>query len=68
LFRLPEGCKVLVNLLTNAIKYSPQADTVMVRVGRDGQKAIVSVQDFGEGRSGSQAKCRPDAHKGHPYT
>ena len=41
--------QVLINLLTNAIKYSPEADTVIVRVSADEYNAIVSVQDFGIG-------------------
>jgi len=43
--------QVYVNLLTNAIKYSPRADKVLVRLfrDRDAQQAIVSVQDFGIG-------------------
>ncbi|MFL5625573.1 MAG: PAS domain S-box protein [Ktedonobacteraceae bacterium] len=41
--------QVLINLLNNAIKYSPQADTVLVRVAKDQNKALVSVQDFGIG-------------------
>jgi PAS domain S-box-containing protein len=41
--------QVLINLLTNAIKYSPQADKVIVHLASDQQKAIVSVQDFGIG-------------------
>ena len=43
--------QVCVNLLTNAIKYSPLADTVQVRLFRDdeAQQAVVSVQDFGIG-------------------
>jgi len=41
--------QVLMNLLNNAIKYSPQADTVLVRVAKDQNKALVSVQDFGIG-------------------
>ncbi len=43
--------QVYVNLLTNAIKYSPQADKVLVHLLRDSdaQQAIVSVQDFGIG-------------------
>ena len=41
--------QVLINLVTNAIKYSPQAHTVIVRVARDPKNAIVSVQDFGIG-------------------
>lgn len=43
--------QVYVNLLTNAIKYSPQADKVLVHLLKDSdaQQAIVSVQDFGIG-------------------
>jgi PAS domain S-box-containing protein len=47
--------QVYVNLLTNAIKYSPQGDTVLVRLWQDdeAQQALVSVQDFGIGIDGS---------------
>ncbi len=43
--------QVFINLLTNAIKYSLKAKTVIVRLFRDGdaEQAIVSVQDFGIG-------------------
>jgi PAS domain S-box-containing protein len=41
--------QVLINLITNAIKYSPQADTVVIHIARDSQNAQVSVQDFGIG-------------------
>ncbi len=41
--------QVLVNLLTNAVKYSPQADKVVVRLFREHNQAVVSVQDFGIG-------------------
>jgi len=41
--------QVLINLLNNAIKYSPQASTVVVRVAKDQNNALVSVQDFGFG-------------------
>ncbi|MBV9707530.1 MAG: HAMP domain-containing histidine kinase, partial [Chloroflexi bacterium] len=43
--------QVFVNLFTNAIKYSPCADKVIVRLVRDAdqKRAIVSVQDFGIG-------------------
>ncbi len=41
--------QVLINLLNNAIKYSPQADTVQVRISRDQNNILVSVQDFGVG-------------------
>jgi signal transduction histidine kinase len=41
--------QVLINLLTNAIKFSPQADQVIVQIALDGTNALVSVQDFGIG-------------------
>jgi PAS domain S-box-containing protein len=43
--------QVIMNLLTNAIKYSPIADRVIIRVRADPQNdmAVVSVQDFGIG-------------------
>jgi signal transduction histidine kinase len=43
--------QVFINLLNNAIKYSPTADRVVVRLLRDDEdgQALVSVQDFGIG-------------------
>lgn len=41
--------QVLINLLTNAIKYSPKANKVIVEVKKSGQEIIISVQDFGMG-------------------
>ena len=41
--------QVLINLLTNAVKYSPQADKVIVRLTTDPENAVVSIQDFGIG-------------------
>jgi PAS domain S-box-containing protein len=41
--------QVLFNLLTNAIKYSPRAEKVLLRVEKEGDQAMVSVQDFGIG-------------------
>jgi signal transduction histidine kinase len=41
--------QVLINLLTNAIKYSPKADTVIVHLATDEQQVLVRVQDFGLG-------------------
>ena len=41
--------QVLMNLLTNAIKYSPQARIVIVRLSTDQENIRVSVQDFGDG-------------------
>ncbi len=41
--------QVLVNLISNAIKYSPDADRVIVNLTRAKGKITVSVQDFGMG-------------------
>ncbi len=41
--------QVLINLLTNAIKYSYQANTVIVRLSAALDHALLSVQDFGIG-------------------
>ena len=41
--------QVLTNLLNNAIKYSPQANTVLIRASKDQNKILVSIQDFGIG-------------------
>jgi PAS domain S-box-containing protein len=41
--------QVFINLLNNAIKYSPGAQTVQVHLWQDGEQAIASVQDFGMG-------------------
>jgi two-component system CheB/CheR fusion protein len=41
--------QVLINLLTNAIKYSPQATSVLVTVASNTENAIISVRDFGIG-------------------
>ena len=41
--------QVLINLLTNAIKYSPRGKKITVRVSENTFEAKVSVQDFGMG-------------------
>ena len=41
--------QVFINLLTNAVKYSPKAEQVVVHLSENGQEAVVSVQDFGIG-------------------
>jgi signal transduction histidine kinase len=41
--------QVLNNLVTNAIKYSPEANRVVVRAKADHNRVVVSVQDFGIG-------------------
>jgi PAS domain S-box-containing protein len=41
--------QALINLLTNAIKYSPRADSVLVTLRSDHEWAEVAVRDFGIG-------------------
>lgn len=41
--------QVLTNLLNNAVKYSPQADTVLIRVMKEENQVHIGVQDFGIG-------------------
>lgn len=41
--------QVLINLLTNALKYSPKANKVIVTLREDKKEASISVQDFGIG-------------------
>lgn len=43
--------QVLINLMTNALKYSPEADKIIVRVLGTKDAAVVMVQDFGIGIS-----------------
>jgi len=41
--------QVVLNLLTNAVKYSPKADQVIVKAIANRNEVIVSVEDFGPG-------------------
>lgn len=41
--------QVITNLITNAIKYSPHTDTIIIGTHRENNEAIVCVQDFGIG-------------------
>jgi PAS domain S-box-containing protein len=41
--------QVLINFLTNAVKYSPANDKIIVTVKRAGERVQVSVKDFGIG-------------------
>jgi PAS domain S-box-containing protein len=41
--------QVFINLLTNAVKYSPKAEKVVVHLSGDRHQAVVRVQDFGIG-------------------
>ncbi len=44
-----QSSQVLINLLTNAIKYSPQSTSIVVLLRVEKDAAIVGVQDFGIG-------------------
>jgi PAS domain S-box-containing protein len=41
--------QVLINLISNAIKYSPQGDKVIITLAREKERVVVSVEDFGIG-------------------
>ncbi len=41
--------QVLINLISNAIKYSPQAKKIIVSSIKDNNKVVISIQDFGLG-------------------
>jgi two-component system, OmpR family, sensor histidine kinase VicK len=47
--------QVLLNLLTNAARYSPDADRVIVRLSTNDGNVNLSVEDFGIGLSGDAA-------------
>ncbi|HEY4337809.1 MAG TPA: ATP-binding protein, partial [Puia sp.] len=41
--------QVMINFLTNAIKYSPQADRVALRVKKEDGRVVVAIRDWGIG-------------------
>ncbi len=47
--------QVLLNLVTNAIRYSPEGTRVMLETGTDARGAWIAVQDEGQGLDGEQA-------------
>jgi two-component system sensor histidine kinase VicK len=47
--------QVVINLLTNAIKYSPKADQVIVTTNLEDQQLLCCVEDFGVGISKEKA-------------
>jgi two-component system, OmpR family, phosphate regulon sensor histidine kinase PhoR len=61
--------QVLMNLISNAVKYSPQHKEIIVRVKNNLNSAIVSVTDFGVGMSESDQRMiferfyRADGHE-----
>ena len=46
--------QILLNLLGNAIRYSPEGSTIWIRVEPDGDRARIVVADQGEGLSEQQ--------------
>src|SRR5262249_37374564 len=48
--------QVLTNLISNAVKYSPGGGTVLGRVYRDGDDAVIRVEDDGIGITAAQAE------------
>lgn len=46
--------QVLLNLLGNAIRYSPENSQIWIRVDREGDRAMVTVADQGQGISSEQ--------------
>jgi len=41
--------QVMHNLISNAVKYSPDSDKIVVKLRKDGEHAVVEVRDFGLG-------------------
>ncbi|HET9746845.1 MAG TPA: PAS domain S-box protein [Chitinophagaceae bacterium] len=48
--------QVLMNLINNAVKYSPNKKEIIVKAVKNGNRAMVSVIDFGIGLSGPDQK------------
>lgn len=48
--------QVMINLLTNAIRYSPGSKTIVVSLTHQGDKVAVAVKDFGIGIAGEKLK------------
>lgn len=48
--------QILLNLIGNAIRYSPQGTTITIEGGGDGRRAWLAVSDEGEGLSPEQAE------------
>ncbi len=48
--------QVIINLVSNAVKYSPDGQKVVIRAKDSGDHIIISVQDFGIGIAADQLK------------
>lgn len=48
--------QVLTNLVTNAIKYSPENNEIIIRIKKQHLKVVVSVEDFGIGIEKNQQR------------
>lgn len=46
--------QVITNLISNAVKYSPQANRIVLSTRRSGNEILLSVQDFGIGIPGDK--------------
>jgi len=46
--------QVLINLLTNAIKYSPKSDSINIYLSEENGKILVGIEDYGIGISTEQ--------------
>lgn len=49
-------CQVVINLITNAIKYSPHADKIIIQTKKHNDEVSVCVRDFGIGIPADKAE------------
>lgn len=48
--------QVLINLISNALKYSPNSDKIIIDLYENKKEVVISVQDFGSGISREEQK------------
>lgn len=48
-FDTEKTSKIFSNILSNAIKYTPEGGTIKVRISKEGDRAVISVEDNGIG-------------------